>query len=71
MYENDELINRCMTKPEDIPDEDELADATQKMAERDAEEEDEGDRFQRILSEAMMGLCVIQCSKAKLRVSYK
>jgi hypothetical protein len=68
MRENEVLIKRAITQPGEIPDEDELADATQIMSERDEEDEDEGERFQRLLCEGFMGLCVNQCSKSKLRV---
>ena len=69
MMENNELMNRLITRSGEIPDEDELADAVQDVAERNTEEEDEGERFQRLLCEGMMALCVNQCSKSKLKVN--
>lgn len=70
MRENEELMRHAITQPGEIPDEDELVDAVQVLADKDKEEEDEGERFERLLREGFMGLCVKQCSKSKLRVGY-
>lgn len=70
MRENEELMRRAITQPGEIPDEDELVAAAQVLADKDKEEEDEGERFERLLREGFMGLCVKQCSKSKLRVGY-